>query len=160
MTRLGPAAESAGWDWSRARAVCLREAQRVLGREAAAEDAAQEAILRAWSHRERCDTPERPDPWLATIARREALRLATRRRELCLDESMHEDVPSEEGELVIRLDVRRALATLGPEDRTLLAARYWADVTQGQVAWRLGAPEGTIKVRLHRLRSLLREMLD
>src|SRR3982751_3553784 len=128
MTHLRPAAGTAGWDWSRARVVCLREAQRVLGRGATAEDAAQEAILRAWCHRERCDTPERPDPWLTTIARREALRLAARRRESVLEESMHEVQPSPESELVIRVDVRRALAPLGSEDRRLLAARYWGDL--------------------------------
>jgi RNA polymerase sigma-70 factor, ECF subfamily len=160
MTHVGPAVGTAGWDWSGARAVCLREAQRVLGRGATAEDAAQEAVLRAWRHRERCDTPERPDAWLATIARHEALRLAVRRTEDRLDESDNVGQPSPESELVVQLDVRRALAALAPEERTLLAGRYWADLTHGQLAWRLGTPEGTIKVRLHRLRTRLREMLE
>jgi RNA polymerase sigma-70 factor (ECF subfamily) len=34
--------------------------------------------------------------------------------------------------------------------------RYVEDLTQGQVAARLGVPEGTVKVRLHRARARLR----
>ena len=50
----------------------------------------------------------------------------------------------------------QALSVLGPEDRALLRLRYEEDLTQGQVAERLGIPEGTVKVRLHRVRARLR----
>ena len=148
------------WDWSWARGVCLREAQRVLGRSAAAEDAAQEAVLRAWRQHHHCRTPERPAPWLTTIARREALRAVTGDDDRSIEDGPRGHAPSPEADVVLRLDVRRALDALGVGDRRLLAARYWDDLTQGQVAVRLDLPEGTVKVRLHRIRERLREMLD
>ena len=66
----------AEWDWGLVRAQCLREAQGVLGQSGGAEDAAQEAAVRAWRRQDSCLTPERPQPWVATIARNEALRIA------------------------------------------------------------------------------------
>lgn len=58
-----------------------------------------------------------------------------------------------------RLDVWRALSELAPSERKLLGLRYWADLTQAEAADRLGLPEGTAKVRLHRLRATLRGQL-
>jgi RNA polymerase sigma-70 factor (ECF subfamily) len=160
MSDQAYAAGPIGWDWTWARALCLREAQRVLGRNAAAEDAAQEAVIRAWRQRARCRTPERPDPWIATIARREALRLAAGDRERPLEDVSGGEAPSPEASVVLRADVHRALATLDPRDRRLLAARYWGDLTHVQSANCLGLPVGTVKVRLHRLTGRLREILD
>jgi RNA polymerase sigma-70 factor, ECF subfamily len=57
------------------------------------------------------------------------------------------------------VDVRDVLETLGPEDRLLLSLRYEHDLTQAEVARRIGTPEGTAKVRLHRVRERLRERL-
>src|SRR5919197_3714887 len=105
MTEQAHAAGPIGWDWSWARALCLREAQRVLGRNAAAEDAAQEAVIRAWRQQARCRTPERPAPWIATIARREALRLVAGDRERPLDDVHGEESPSPDAAVVLRADV-------------------------------------------------------
>ena len=67
---------------------------------------------------------------------------------------------SEEIEIAaLRLDVRRALATLSGDEQRLLDLRYRADMTQRAVAATLGLPEGTVKVRLHRVRKLLHERL-
>ena len=38
----------------------------------------------------------------------------------------------------------------------LLRLRYNEDLTQAAIARRLGIPEGTVKVRLHRVRAKLR----
>src|SRR3954471_8347279 len=130
MTSRPLAAGPAGWDWLRLRALCLREAQRVLGRGAAAEDAAQEAAIRAWRQRRRCLTPDRPDPWVTTIARREALRIAAQSRETPCEEPDYQTVPTHAPEIDTRIDVRRAMLGLSPEDRRLLHARYWDDLTQ------------------------------
>ena len=50
----------------------------------------------------------------------------------------------------------QALSALGEDERRLLRLRYEEDLTQGQVAAALGVPEGTVKVRLHRVRARLR----
>lgn len=149
------------WDWASLRTQCLREAQTLLGRTALAEDAAQEAALRAWLHRDRCRRPEQPGPWVAAIARREALRLITQKKpaEQPLA-ALEPAVASGESELLLRIAVSAiAVATLDEADRKLLRARYSADLTHEQIALALGVPCGTIKVRLHRIRRRLRDEL-
>lgn len=147
------------WDWSAARTVCLRETRRILG-STAAEDAAQEAIVRAWRKRASCPTPEHPAPWLIVIARREALRIAIRPTDQPLTPQMAPTVPAVDAQIYTRVDVQRAVSQLSVEDRRLLAARYWADLTQEQAAMSVGLAEGTAKVRLYRLRTRLRKTLS
>jgi RNA polymerase sigma-70 factor (ECF subfamily) len=127
----------------------------VLGPGGEAEDAAQEALVRAWRRRESCRTPEEPDGWVAVIARREAIRLASRRREAPVGE-----VPDTAGEPPGEpdpLDVLRvAIDAMAPQDRGLLVGRYVLDLSHRELARRSGLNEGTVRVRLHRLRSRLR----
>jgi RNA polymerase sigma factor (sigma-70 family) len=53
-------------------------------------------------------------------------------------------------------DLHAAMDGLSDRDRRLLEMRYQEDLTQGMIARRLGIPEGTVKVRLHRARAKLR----
>jgi RNA polymerase sigma-70 factor (ECF subfamily) len=59
-------------------------------------------------------------------------------------------------ETVEHADLQAALQRLSERDRKLLAMRYVEDLTQAAIARRLGIPEGTVKVRLHRARKKLR----
>jgi RNA polymerase sigma-70 factor (ECF subfamily) len=59
-----------------------------------------------------------------------------------------------------RLTIQQALSRLRDADRTVLQLRYGEDLTQTEVARRLGLPEGTVKVRLHRARRRLRNVLE
>ena len=63
-------------------------------------------------------------------------------------------------EVTERVDIDRVLEDLSTDDRRLLELRYTDDLTQPAVAVALGIPEGTVKVRLHRLRSRLRVALE
>jgi RNA polymerase sigma factor (sigma-70 family) len=149
------------WDWAAVSTLCLREARRLLGgTNSAAEDAAQEATIRAWRYRARCRDPTRPEPWIAAIARREALRAVARRREQPLD--AREDIadPRQDlSELADLLAVRRALSAIDGRDRQLLVGRYWQDLPNAELATQLGLAEVTVRVRLHRLRRMLREIM-
>jgi RNA polymerase sigma-70 factor, ECF subfamily len=58
---------------------------------------------------------------------------------------------------VERADLHAALQRLSDRDRQLLKLRYTEDLTQSAIAQRLGIPEGTVKVRLHRARNKLRK---
>ena len=151
------------WDWHQVVAWCHNEARRTIGRSPVAEDAAQEAALRAWRRRRQCRTPADARPWVAAIARREALRAVARSpAEEPLDApgvpeaaAGRSEAPGAEA----AWDVRSAVSRLDPESRRLVLLRYWMDLTQEEAARLLGIPEGTAKVRLHRVRHTLREDL-
>ncbi len=131
-----------------------------MSTEADAQDAVQAAMLQAWRARASCRTPEDPLPWMLAITRREAWRTRAART-LVLDEGTVADGANfDEGErLLDRLDVQAAIADLNEEERRLLHLRYVEDLAQPSVAQRLGIPEGTAKVRLHRARNRLRARL-
>jgi RNA polymerase sigma-70 factor (ECF subfamily) len=154
-----PAQRGHDWDWGAVRALCLREAHRVLGSSPAADDAAQDATLRAWRHRGRCRTPATPEPWIKTIARREALRTLARRTELSIDDQEIADTRQDMADLAGSLDVRRAVGALDSQDRRLLIGHYWQDLPNSELAMQLGLAEVTVRVRLHRLRRRLRDTL-
>lgn len=149
------------WDWARVSSLCLREARRVLGSTSSmAEDAAQEAVIRAWRHRASCRDPRNPEPWIAGIARREALRALSRRTELPLDPDRDVADPRQDlSDFVDRLAVRRALSAVDGRDRQLLVGHYWQDLPNVELATQLGLAEVTVRVRLHRLRRMLRKLL-
>jgi RNA polymerase sigma-70 factor, ECF subfamily len=145
------------WDWTSVHRLALREARAVLGPGPDAEDAAQEAAMRAWRRRATCR--EAPAGWIRAIARNEALRVAGRRR----DEAPLEAADAVAGDPASFADpraVRAAVGSLEHGDRLLLLLRYWADLTQPDVARALQLPEGTVKVRLHRARQRLRLALS
>jgi RNA polymerase sigma-70 factor (ECF subfamily) len=149
------------WDWARVSSLCLREARRVLGSTSSvAEDAAQEAVIRAWRHRASCRNPTNPDPWIAGIARREALRAVSRRTELPLDPHPEVADPRQDlSDFEDRLAVRRAVSAIDGRDRQLLVGHYWQDLPNAELATQLGLAEVTVRVRLHRLRRMLREIM-
>ena len=148
------------WDWGKVRAQCLDEARRLLGASAAADDAAQEAAIRAWRHRTHCRNPSRPEPWIARIARREALRVLARRTELPFTEDDAIADPRQEfSDFVDSLDLWRAMRGMDGQDKQLLIGHYWQDLPFSELAMQLGLAEVTVRVRLHRIRQRLRDIL-
>jgi RNA polymerase sigma-70 factor, ECF subfamily len=115
-------------------------------------------LLRAWRRRSTLREPERRNQWLATIVRNEAFRQHARVRPDPTDTL--EWMEGAEDEAVVatveRADLHAALRALSEKDRSLLTMRYQEDLTQSAIARRLGIPEGTVKVRLHRARKKLR----
>lgn len=154
----------AEWDWTLARLRCMKEARRLLGDQEDAEEAVQEAMARAWRLQESCRTPEAPLPWLLQITRNEAMRMMRRRaerreREAELTEQDAAAEPRGE-EIHQKVDLQRAIGALHHEERLLIGLRYVDDMTQPDVARTLNQPEGTVKVRLHRVRERLRAALE
>jgi RNA polymerase sigma-70 factor, ECF subfamily len=149
MTHVADCLRDRGeWDWTVLRSLCLREAERVLGSCETAEDAAQEAVVRAWRRRGSCHEPERPAPWVTTIARREALLPAGAHPAHDPEQPIIEGAP-----------VLQAIAGLDREERWLVRGRYWHDLSDSDLARQLDVAEVTVRVRLHRLRSRLRDAL-
>jgi RNA polymerase sigma-70 factor, ECF subfamily len=158
------AGRETSWDWAGVHAVCLRETRRYL-RGADAEDAAQEAVLRAWRKQWDCRLERAPAAWVRQIARNEALRAAGRARDR-LDSPAGDPLdlpsPTEDRSMqsIPKLDVRAAIASLSRTDQQIAALRYLADLPNSQIAEILNLPEATARVRLHRLRSKLRASLE
>ena len=131
-----------------------------------AEEAVQDALVRAWIRRHACRSPEAPLPWILEITRNESRRLLARRarrQRSAAGESTQWEPEIEDEELTsatTRVTVEQALAVLEDADRQVLRLRYRDDLTQADVARRLGVPEGTVKVRLHRARARLRTILE
>jgi len=154
---------STSWDWEELRRFCFRQALQVVGNRETADEAAQEAIVRAWRHRESCRQPERPLGWLRQIAHHEALREAGRRpNEVLVDEPLADPRgrPSDSDVLEDRLLFSGILGTLSEADQELARLRYFEDLTCATLADHFGVKEATVKVRLHRLRSKLRKRME
>lgn len=162
---MQPQAEN--WDWPLIRQRCSAEALRILRRPHDAEEAVQEALVRAWRNRHACRTPETPLPWCLQITRNEAIRLIGRR-----DRTGARVVPLEEGDLIedrraardtpramLRIDIDRTLKDLTPHERLMIALRYGYDCTNAEIARTFDIPEATARVRLHRLHKRLRSAL-
>jgi RNA polymerase sigma-70 factor (ECF subfamily) len=123
-----------------------------------AEDIAQDALLRAWRRRSTLRDADRRNQWLATIVRNEAFRQHARVRPdpIATIETQEGAEDARVVGTVERADLHAALDLLSDKDRQLLELRYNEDLTQSAIARRLGIPEGTVKVRLHRARNKLR----
>lgn len=140
----------------------MRFAYRYAKNKIEAEDIAHDAVLRAWKNRHSLRDPDRRKTWLAAIVRNEAFREYGRKRPTLLDAlEAHEGADDQRVLATVeRADLHAALETLNERDRQLVRLRYDEDLTQTAIARRLGIPDGTVKVRLHRVRAKLRRVLD
>jgi RNA polymerase sigma factor (sigma-70 family) len=87
---------------------------------AESEDAAQDALLALWIHRERID-PATARHWLAVVARHAGVRHWHARMDLA-GELVHE-LPAPEPDHARTMDVRAALEALRPDERRALLCR-------------------------------------
>jgi RNA polymerase sigma-70 factor (ECF subfamily) len=157
----GPGHGTDRWDWDELGALALRETQRVLPSRYDAEDAAQEAIIRAYRSQSRCDNPAAPQSWIKTIARHEAYRLYAKRRDDRISEPDEvEPYADTTDELLEHLAAENLLRRVPFADRSLLVRRYVFDQSSAQIAAELALPAATVRVRLHRASKRLREQVD
>lgn len=128
----------------------------VCGSFPAAEDAVQEALLRAWTRSSRGEEIERLGAWVVTVAlnlSRSGLRrrIAERRarERIGSDRGSH---PEPSGDPV---DVHRALASLPRRQREVAVLRYLLDMDTKEVASVLRVSDGTVKNSLSKARAAL-----
>jgi RNA polymerase sigma-70 factor, ECF subfamily len=126
----------------------------LLGDAHEAEDATQEALIRAWRSIGSLRDPDGFRPWFDRILVnlcRDRLRGRRRIRFIPLDgtaELVHARDPF--AAVLDRDEVLGRLNMLDSDERIVVVLHYWADLTLVAVAQRLGWPIGTVKSRLHR----------
>src|SRR5436305_8955326 len=113
-----------------------------------AEDAVQDALVKAWKSRWRVRDPEKFPAWLATIARYRARDLSRRRRAVPLEENLVAGSVAPEAFVAADPDredeVKSALATLPELHRTALALRYFEDMDYATIEKTLGLSNGAL----------------
>lgn len=155
---------------TRHQAIAFRAAYLITGSAAEAEDATQEACMKAWLAlgRFRSEAPFRP--WLVQIAVNEARnrrRAAGRRAGLALrllpSPTEPGSVPSAESEALAgeeRAQLAAAVARLREDDQLVIAARYFLGLSEAETAIALGLRAGTVKSRLSRALGRLQQQVE
>jgi RNA polymerase sigma-70 factor, ECF subfamily len=143
-------------------------ARRVVRSESDAEDVVQDVLMQAWQSAAAYD-PRRGSvlAWLLVMTRTRSIdRLRARQSRPSGDNSL---LPALAGNETPALDlmlvaeqgdqVREALTSLPPEQRTPLELAYYEGLTQSAIARTLSQPLGTIKTRMRTALHVLRERL-
>ena len=156
----------------------FRTARSILKSDAEAEDALQEAYLRAWRALSTFRADSKLSTWLVRIVINEALgRLRHRKSAQVIplesvmesfdpqtQESTEEDPDREPDSLAMRSQVRRLMEAridLLPEAfRTVFMLRAVEELSVEEVSAALEIPQATVRTRFFRARSLLRESLS
>lgn len=141
---------------------------RMLGNRVEAEDASQEAFLRAYVNLQRYDPSRSFKTWVMSIASNHCIDIIRKRRMQLL--SLDEPLPSadamalsskEDGpeRLALRAEmseeIQALLDELQPEYKAAVILRYWYEYSYVEIADALDTTESAIKSRLFRARQML-----
>lgn len=138
----------------------------LLGDRSDAEDATQEALLRAWKSLGSLRDPAGFQAWFDRIlvnVCRDRLRRRSRIRFVTIDGAgVSADRPTADPfrDVLDRDEALRAIEVLDTDERVVVVLHYWADLPLTAVAERTGWPVGTVKSRLHRALGKLKARLD
>jgi RNA polymerase sigma-70 factor (ECF subfamily) len=138
------------------RTACL-----ILGNRSDAEDAVQEAFLRAWRFRSSLGQGSDVRPWLYRVVVNTCnskLRTEIPHRSRRLPDGELEHRPTNDDPpagVVVSNDVARALRDLPTHLRVVVVLRYYAGLSEREIATAIGKRQGTVKSRLHEARRQL-----
>ena len=158
----------------------FRVARSILKDDWEAEDAVQEAYVRAFTHLDEFEERSKLSTWLTRIVANEALGRLRRRRPALVDLDDLENVAAaEDGNVVpfplnasqpdperamaqseINSMLEKAIDALPDAFRTVLVARVIEEMSVEETAELYGLKPETVKTRLHRARALLRQDLE
>ena len=135
---------------------------RMLGDPRLAEDAAQEAFLRAFRSLKRFDPARSIRTWLLSIAAHHCIDILRRHARLARlplgDRPLVEPGAGPEAALLqseTEGEVRRLLTRLNPEERAAIVLRYWYDLSHEEIAEVTKSTLDTVRTRLYRARRRL-----
>jgi len=139
-------------------------ALRMLGSRDEADDAAQEAFVRAYSRLSTFRGDAEMRVWLVRIITRlciDLLRARRRRPEVLLDDQPSEPAqPSWEVDVAERHGIARAIVELPPRYKAVIILRHLQHMSYSDMARTLDLPVATVKTHLLRARRMLRQRLS
>jgi RNA polymerase sigma-70 factor (ECF subfamily) len=141
-------------------------AYRMLGNRQDAEDAAQEAFVRAYNAFDTFDVERPLRPWLKRIVTNLCInRIKATRPTLSLENGLpppKEPKPGPEAQTATRerdAQIRAAILSLPPRYRATVELRHFQDLSYEEIAETLSKPLSTVKSDLFRARKMLAEKL-
>jgi RNA polymerase sigma-70 factor, ECF subfamily len=139
-------------------------ALRLVGDRHDAEDVAQDAYLRVFRGLDGFREEARFETWLYRIVANSAMNLLrTRGRfgEVLSEEELDVPVPDRQADRTAdRDELARAMEALPPSGRVVLWLKDVYGLSCREIGEELGIEEGAVKVRLHRARKRLRDVLE
>jgi RNA polymerase sigma-70 factor (ECF subfamily) len=147
---------------SRYQKVMYTVALRMLGNPADAQDATQDAFVKAYQRLASFDSNYRFFSWMYRILVNECLNInRDRRPEDALDDDAEGSGTPFDTTLASerREQIQMALLRLTPEYRVVVVLRHFAGQSYGEIAEALSIPEKTVKSRLYSARQRLGELL-
>lgn len=140
-----------------------RYAQWLLGNREDAEEALQDAFVRAYRAIDSCADPARFGAWLLRIlVNRCRTRLSRRdmvRRDADAELAYDRAAAPANGDPGWREEIQRALARLGPEQREAFVLKYVEERSYEEMVTLTGVGESALKMRVKRACERLRELL-
>ena len=139
----------------------FRAALRVTGRPADAEDVLQTVFVRVLSRREQDEAAERPAAYFKRAAVNAAVDLL-RRRAVRAETTYDDAAPHAaiESKLLLKEQLRRAIATLDRDDATMFLLRYVEGLSNQELADLFQLEKNNVAVRLHRIRLRLQAEME
>lgn len=129
-----------------------------------AEDAVQDALVRAWRDLPLLRDSSRFDGWmrrlLANACRDESRRGRRHEANLRLLPDHDKPIPSETDALADRDELGRAMRDLTLDHRAVIVHHYFLGLSLAEIADALDIPVGTAKSRLHHARQTLRRAIE
>lgn len=129
-----------------------------------AEDAVQQTLIAMWRELPSLRDADRFEAWTYRLVVRFCLADSRRARRAGVREiTIHDATPARGDDMATvdqRDQLRRALAALSLEHRTVVVLHHYAGLPLGEIAEILGVPYGTVGSRLHHATRALRANLD
>jgi RNA polymerase sigma-70 factor (ECF subfamily) len=145
---------------SRELAGAYRAAAVLLGDEAEAEDATQDALVRTWQRWDHLRDEDRAGAWFGRILVNVCRDRLRARRTVAVRRVPVLTSPDPQGDAGEREALWEALTGLSADHRIVIVLRYYLDLPLEVIAERTGAPLGTVKSRLHHALGAVRAVYE